>query len=86
MNESCAFCGNKHLSIKTTRYIHEQDNEILIVNAVPCLECDYCGEQYFDAAVLKHIESQHIAILRQEKLPQAFQQVAIEEFSPRRVG
>lgn len=80
MSESCAFCGHKHLSAKTTRYFHEQGDEILIVNAVPCLECDYCGEQYFDAAVLKYIEAEHFAILQQGKTPQSVRQVAIEEF------
>ena len=24
MSQHCAFCGNKHLSAKTTRYIHQQ--------------------------------------------------------------
>lgn len=80
MAEICVFCGNKHLSAKTTRYLHEQGGEILIVNAVPCLECDYCGEQYFDAATLKHIEAEHSAILSQKKIPQTFKQVAVEEF------
>jgi hypothetical protein len=28
----------------------------MIVNNVPCEECDFCGEQYYKAEVLKKIE------------------------------
>jgi YgiT-type zinc finger domain-containing protein len=61
MSHHCPFCGHKHLTAKTTRYIHQQADELLIVDEVPCLECDYCGEPYFDAAVLKAIEAEHTA-------------------------
>lgn len=30
---------------------------MLFVEQVPCVECDFCGEQYFDIQVLKKIES-----------------------------
>lgn len=80
MSQHCAFCGHRHLSAKTTRYIHQQDSELLIVDDVPCLECDYCGEQYFDAAVLKTIETEHTAIVQQGKKPQTVKPVAVESF------
>ena len=80
MSEHCAFCGHKHLTAKTTRYIHQQADELLIVDDVPCLACDYCGEQYFDAAVLKAIEAEHTAIVRHCKTPQAVKPVAVESF------
>lgn len=88
----CAFCGNKHLHAKTTRYIHQQNDELLIVDDVPCIQCDFCGEQYFDAAVLKAIEAEHLAILRHQKTPQRVRPVAMETFAglsagfPCRVG
>lgn len=81
MSQHCAFCGHKHLSAKTTRYIHQQADELLIVDEVPCLECDYCGEQYFDAAVLKKIEAEHTAIVQHRKQPQAVKPVAVESFT-----
>ena len=81
MTEHCAFCGNKHLSCTTTRYLHQQDDELLIVDDVPCTQCVYCGEQYFDAAVLKAIEAEHLAILRHQKMPQQIRSVAIESYS-----
>lgn len=81
MSQHCAFCGHKHLAVKTTRYIHQQDEELLIVDDVPCLECDYCGEQYFDVAVLKAIEAEHMAIVQHRKEPQGVKRVAVESYS-----
>ncbi len=81
MSQHCAFCGHKHLTARTTRYIHQQADELLIVNEVPCLECNYCGEQYFDVSVLKRIEAEHRAIVLQGKQPQAIKPVAVESFA-----
>ncbi|PZN74915.1 MAG: YgiT-type zinc finger domain-containing protein [Candidatus Methylumidiphilus alinenensis] len=80
MAEQCAFCGNKHLTAKTTRYLHRHGEELLFVEHVPCVECDFCGEQYFDIAVLKKIEADHLEIAEQRKLPQRYLRVAVEEF------
>ena len=79
MTEICAFCGNKHLSAKKTRYMHQLDSELLFVDGVPCIECDFCGEQYFDGPVLMQIEEEHQAILAHKKQPK-YKQVAIESF------
>ncbi|TAN49447.1 MAG: YgiT-type zinc finger protein [Methylococcaceae bacterium] len=46
-----------------------------------CIECDYCGEQYFDADVLKAIELEHLAILRQQKVPKRIRPAAMETFA-----
>jgi hypothetical protein len=35
---------------------------MLIMNNVPCQECEYCGEQYFEAAVLRKIEAEYEAV------------------------
>jgi len=35
---------------------------MLIVNNVPCEECDFCGEQYFKAGVLNKIEKEFNSI------------------------
>ncbi|WP_427500755.1 YgiT-type zinc finger protein [Methylomonas sp. MED-D] len=78
--EQCAFCGNTHLTAKTTRYLHQAQGEMLIVEHVPCIECDFCGEQYFDVQVLKQIEADHQAINEHRKQPARFVQVAVEEY------
>lgn len=80
MSEQCVFCGHKHLTAKTTRYLHQQDGELLFVDDVPCLECSFCGEQYFDAKVLKQIELDHQEINARRKQPTHFIQVAVETF------
>lgn len=80
MTDHCVFCGNKHLSAKTTRYLHQQDGEMLIVEEVPCMECDFCGEQYFDIGVLKRIESDHLEIAEHRRQPQRYVRVAVESF------
>ena len=61
MTGQCSFCGNKHLSAWRTRYIHQQNDHMLIVEDVPCIECEYCGEQYFEVQTLKRIEADHTA-------------------------
>ena len=60
--KSCNFCGNKNFSTGHTQYIYKRNNQFLIVNNVPCEECEFCGEQYFSAEVLKKIEKDFEAI------------------------
>ena len=81
MSEQCVFCGHKHLSSKTTRYIYQKDQQMLVVEHVTCLECKFCGEQYFDAAVLQKIENDYLAITHQQRQPQRIMQVAVEDFA-----
>jgi YgiT-type zinc finger domain-containing protein len=80
MTEQCAFCGNKHLTPKTTRYLHQHDEQLLIVEGVPCLECDFCGEQYFEIDVLKRIEADHQEIAEHRREPARYVSVAVEAF------
>jgi len=56
MGKVCSFCGNKNFREKNVQYTYQRNNKFLIVNSVPCEECEYCGEQYFKANVLKKIE------------------------------
>ena len=52
----CHFCGNIHFKETHVQYIYRHDGQFLIVNNVPCVECEFCGEQYFEARILKKIE------------------------------
>jgi YgiT-type zinc finger domain-containing protein len=81
MTEQCVFCGHKHLSNKTTRYIYQKDQQMLVVDNVPCMECTFCGEQYFDAIVLQKIENDYSAIVHQQRQPQRVMNVAVEDFT-----
>jgi len=56
MKKTCNFCGNKNFNEKKVQYIYKHEDKMLIINNVPCEECEFCGEHYFKAAVLKKIE------------------------------
>jgi YgiT-type zinc finger domain-containing protein len=81
MSEPCVFCGHKHLSNKTTRYIYQKNEQMLVVENVPCQECTFCGEQYFDVLVLQKIENDHLAIIQHQKQPDRIMQMAVDDFA-----
>lgn len=83
MAEQCSFCGHRSLTLKTTQYIHQHNGEMLFVEQVPCLECDDCGKQYFEIAVLKQIEADHRDSAEHRKQPSRVVQVAVQEFQAR---
>ena len=80
MNKICNFCGNKNFREKEVQYIYKHDGKYLIVNNVPCEECEYCGEQYFEAQSLKKIESDFNQIYVSGKNPRNKIEVPVEEF------
>jgi len=55
MKKTFNFCGNKNFQEEKVQYIYRREDKMLIINNVPCEECEFCGEQYFKAAVLKKI-------------------------------
>ncbi|MEO5379005.1 MAG: YgiT-type zinc finger protein [Magnetococcus sp. DMHC-6] len=66
---------------KKVEYLYRSGGRFLVVTDVPCLECEFCGEQYFEAVVLKKIERDFIAIQNTEKKPLKTIIVPIEAFS-----
>ncbi len=58
MNKLCHFCGNRNFKNNNVQYIYRHNEKFLIVNDVPCVQCEFCGEQYFRAEVLKKIEKE----------------------------
>jgi len=56
MSKVCSFCGNTNFKVKKVQYIYKHNDRSLIVNDVPCEECESCGEQYFEANTLKKVE------------------------------
>jgi YgiT-type zinc finger domain-containing protein len=81
MGKVCNFCGNKDFRIKQVQYIYRHNNLFLIVNDVPCEECEYCGEQYFKADVLKKIERDFMDIHFAGKRSKQLIEVPVEEFA-----
>lgn len=80
MKKICNFCGNKNFREKYVQYIYKHDDQFLVVNNVPCEECEYCGEQYFKADVLKKIEKDFGDIYLFGKRAKKELKVPVEEF------
>ena len=58
-----SFCGNKNFKDRKVQYTYKRDQKYnIIIDEVPCEQCDFCGEQYFEANVLKNIEREFDAI------------------------
>ncbi|MBF0337312.1 MAG: YgiT-type zinc finger protein [Nitrospirae bacterium] len=77
----CNFCGNSSFVEKRVQYIYKHDDRFLIVNGVPCQECTFCGEQYFEAVVLKKIEKDFRDIYFYGKVVEQEIKVPVEEFA-----
>jgi len=77
----CNFCGNGNFQNKKVQYIYRSGSQFMIVNEVPCEECEYCGEQYFRAEVLKKIEKEFIKLFTAKKKPKKQVKIPVEEFA-----
>ncbi len=62
------------------QYTYKHDDKFLIVDDVPCEQCQYCGEQYFEAKVLKIVENEFNQIYFSGKKPTAKISIPIESF------
>ena len=80
MKKICNFCGNKNFEEKHVQYIYKHNDQFLVVNNVPCEECEYCGEQYFKAGVLKKIEKDFTEIHLAKKKAKKVVKLPVEEF------
>lgn len=81
MSKVCNFCGNKTFKSKKVQYIYRHNGHFLVVNNVPCEECKYCGEQYFEADVLKKIEKDFMDISSARKKSKKQIKVPVEDFA-----
>ncbi len=79
--KTCTFCGNKNIKETHTQYLYRHNGEMLIVNNTPCEECEFCGEQYFKASVLKQIETDFFQIKTKRKKPAQHLQIPVEAYA-----
>jgi YgiT-type zinc finger domain-containing protein len=77
----CNFCGNKNFNAITTQYTYKRNGDFMIVDDVPCEQCEYCGEQYFRAKILKEIESEFNAIYSNGKQATRTVTIPIESYA-----
>lgn len=52
----CNFCGNKNVRSIHADYIYKHKGRYMLFENVPCEECTYCGERYYEAVTLKKID------------------------------
>jgi len=76
----CNFCENENLSQKTTDYIYRHKGHFMLFKNVPAEVCDYCGERYFEANVLKRIEKEFFDILNHRKKPSKKIEMPVEDY------
>ena len=81
MAGQCPFCGHRNMTAKQVEYLYRSGERFMMVTDVPCLECEFCGEQYFAAAILKRIETDFHAMQNSGKRPTRIIQVPVEVFS-----
>lgn len=81
MNKVCNFCGNANFKETHTRYIYQHDGKLLVVNDVPCEQCEFCGEQYFKGADLQKIEADFKALQSHQRKAPAEMLVPVESFA-----
>jgi len=80
MNTKCHFCGNKNFKETKVQYIYRLNKKFLIMDDVPCEQCEFCGEQYFEGTVLRQIEEEFNRIHVQGKKPEKELRIPIEHF------
>ena len=81
MSRVCHFCGNKNFKDAFVQHIYKREDKFLIVNDVPCVKCEYCGEQYFKADVLKKVEKEFNEIYTGGKEIKTQINVPLEQFA-----
>ncbi len=62
------------------QYVYKHDENFLIVNDVPCVQCEYCGEKYFKGDVLKKIEKEFNEIYHSGKEVKNEIRIPVEQF------
>ncbi len=81
MEKVCNFCGNKGFKYCLIQYVYRRGDQLLMINNVPCEQCDFCGEQYFEAVALKKIEEDFKNIYISGKKTRKQVTVPVEEFA-----
>lgn len=51
----CRECFNNKIETTTTHTV-EIDDCIVVIKNVPCMQCDFCGEIFFDGVVSEKLD------------------------------
>lgn len=52
----CLTCKNGSMKPSSTAYFAQLKNCYVIIENVPCMKCEQCGEEFFTAPVLEKID------------------------------
>ncbi|MCD8132571.1 MAG: type II toxin-antitoxin system MqsA family antitoxin [Clostridiales bacterium] len=52
----CASCQHGNMRESTTAYFAQLNNCYVIIENVPCMECEQCGDKYYTASVAQKID------------------------------
>lgn len=52
----CLTCKNGTMNESVTTYFAQLNNCYVIIENVPCMKCEQCGEEFFTASVLEKID------------------------------
>ena len=52
----CLTCKNGSMKPSLTAYFAQLKNCYVIIENVPCMKCEQCGEEFFTASVLEKID------------------------------
>lgn len=52
----CLTCKNGSMKPSSTTYFAQLKNCYVIIENVPCMKCEQCGEEFFTASVLEKID------------------------------
>ena len=72
---NCMSCKNGEMKETKTAYFAQiRNNCYVIIEGVPCLKCDQCGEEFFTASVAEKIDE----II--EKVEQISSKISVVEY------
>lgn len=52
----CLTCKNGTMNESVTTYFAQLNNCYVIIENVPCMKCEQCGEEFYTASVLEKID------------------------------
>lgn len=52
----CLTCKNGTMAQAVTAYFAQLNNCYVIIENVPCMKCEQCGEEFFTSSVLEKID------------------------------
>lgn len=62
----CYFCKTGELKKKKVDIVRYWGKELIVLNEVPALVCQQCGEKYFEAKVSKKIDERIQSALKRK--------------------